>query len=282
MNKSKILTYIVISILLISGIGTAIYFAIQKQDNSSDTYNEKDKTSEKTDEIRITGSREITKDDRTVTINGRIYDLKYNRTTTTYKNSDGYGSYDIYIDELNNDYLFLCGSDLLCSFLLYNPKEEKTDEIISMEAATKEAISFMKNNISGWEEYILEPEESYCEISGRSYMIQFCKEINGYKTDDTARVSISKYNKQLNGFSARNMKRYDKAELSIEQINSAEKALEDRIKNEFKDGKVITDSVFISKDENGNMVIAQGVFPIMDDGEESFVGEGEIYTQIID
>ena len=282
MNKSKMLAYMIIFVLLVSGIVATIYFATQAQDNSGSHY-ENEKTDGRTDVPKATNGQEIKKEDREVTINGKIYELKYNRNTGTANNSDGYGFYDVYIDELNNDYFFLSGSDLLCSFIFYNPVEEESEEIISMEEATEEAIGFLKNNISGCEDYILEPEASYCELSGRSYAIQFSKQIGGYKTDDTAIVRISKYNKQLNGFSARNMKRYDKVELTEEQIKAAERKLEDSIESKYK-GEYEINLVYISKDESGNVIIAKGVCPIIEgeEGEEPFLGEGEIYTQIID
>jgi len=191
---------------------------------------------------------------RIINENDSYIELNYDRTENlssiaVNKRIDNYGTYDVYIDGNQTEYIFLFNSDLLCGYKKKSkPAYYYGNEIISEDEAFSIAFDYLKK----------ERDSQYCfnemwfEEYAYYYDISFYKEIDGYKTDDIIRLWISA-DAQIIAMSEFNYKRFDSITISTTQYDKANTAINEQISNMKSDYNVCEADRYITIDDYGKL-----------------------------
>lgn len=221
---------------------------------------------------------------RTIEVNSEKITLKYVRTENlkekpVSKRADSYGTYDVYMDDNQTEYLYLLNSDVYCGFKLSTVGVATPQENAIIEAeALAIASSFLKDMRSNSADYKL-MSCVYDELAGY-YDIQYYLPINGYKSDDIFRLWVDAKGK-ITSFSEFNYKRYSNVNISQKKYAEANRELTEKISNETKNlGISVTDS-YISIDESGNIILVKVIDLKIPNGN-NYVTRREVYSQPIE
>lgn len=166
---------------------------------------------------------------RQITRNNEISDVKYVNTLNMSNKlpgnrKDSFGTYDIYLDEQNTEYLFVYNTDILCGI---------KDENMSLPFDSEKCIS-QQSAILTSEEYLnklygCDMIKSYifntCSYDERAglFNVRFYKPLGSYKTDDEIIVWV-RSDGSVAAFSAFNINRYDEYSDSASRIDAAIKS----------------------------------------------------------
>lgn len=209
--------------------------------------------------------------------------LKYVRTENlkenpTSKRADNYGTYDVYVDTNQTEYLFLLNSDIYCGFKLstVGVATEK-EKAISKDDAMKVANDFLTASRSNFSDYELISCE-YSELAGY-YDIQYYLPIDGFKSDDIISLWVDAQG-NVTSFSQFNHQRYDRIKIDPEKYARADKKLVEEISTQtYKANLSVVDS-YISIDDAGNVVLIKVIDLEIPNGNTSVIRR-ELYVQPI-
>ena len=220
---------------------------------------------------------------KTFVFNSVSLNLKYVRTDelkdlSVDKRSDSYGTFDVYCDENNTEYLFLLNTDLFCGMKLDNIGQATPKaNAISVDKANDIANSFLTKNVAEISKYKMF-SCVYDELSG-IYDIQYYKPINNYKSDDIVRIWV-KANGEIGSFSAFNMNRYADISINSDSLKSADDKLNNNIATSLGSSKYTLVDSYLTMDDSGNMVLAYVIDYRISQGE-TYYTERNIFTQKI-
>lgn len=223
---------------------------------------------------------------KTTTIDAEEKTLSYVRTENLKEKSvdsraDKYGTYDVYVDQAQTEYLYLLNSDILCGFKMKVVGEATAKEDAIEEAkAMSIADDFLKRIRSNAQEYKFLSCE-YDELAGY-YDIQYYLPVGGYKTDDIFRLWVNAQG-EITSFSEFNHKRYDDLNVSAVGYKKAGNALESNIKTSIGTAGDIKYSVvdsYISVDDNGEVILVE-VIELRIPCGENYMVQREVRTQPI-
>lgn len=223
--------------------------------------------------------------ERVLEVDSQKTTLKYVRTENLKENpvskrADSYGTYDVYADDSQTEYLYLLNTDIYCGFKLSNVGvATEKEKAISQEDALEVTNKFLKANRDNYRDYKLISCE-YSELAGY-YDIQYYLPISGYKSDDIIRVWVDAQGK-VTSFSEFNHKRYDRVKIDPEKYSRADKKLEKTIATQTHKTNSnfnIVDS-YISIDDSGNVILVK-VIDLKIPDDETFVVRREQYVQLI-
>lgn len=221
---------------------------------------------------------------KSVTLDSKRIDLTYVRTENLKdapldKRSDSFGTYDVYVDANNKEYLYLINTETLCGFKnenigCFTPQGEAI-----VESKAKEiALNFLNKYNTAKLNYIF-MSCVYDELAG-IYDIQYCYIINGYKTDDIFRIWVNAKG-EIASFSAFNYGRYKNTAINENDVETAQnktlKQINDSKNNvQFK----IVDS-YITITDSGKIALVQ-VVDYTNSMGENYTTYREAITQLLD
>lgn len=221
--------------------------------------------------------------ERTIDIDSQKIILKYVRTENlkekpASKRSDNYGTYDIYIDDNQTEYLFLLNSDIYCGFKLnmVGIATEK-ENAISEDKAIEIANAFLFDNRDNYRNYKMSSCE-YSELAGY-YDIQFYLPVCGFKSDDIIRIWVDAQGNVVS-FSEFNYQRYDHIEIEIQRYARADKKIGEIISTQTQKANFYVVDSYISIDNSGNIVLIKVIDIAIPNGDTSAI-QREIYVQSI-
>ncbi|MCL2514262.1 MAG: hypothetical protein FWF08_10205 [Oscillospiraceae bacterium] len=237
---------------------------------------------------------------KTFQLNGKqytaTYDHSYNlESLPPDKLTDIYGIQDIYIDDNMTEYEFLYSTDILCGMYLNNNNplrksyyeeinEDFTIEIydkpiITEEEAINIANKFLGKNIDIFSEYKM--IDSFFSGMQDDYDITYYRPVSGYKSDDIINIWVTSTG-EVYFFAARNLYRYSDVKLSGEAIQTAEEKLNIRLDEQFGQGEYAVMDSYISKDNEGFMVMAYEVEHKAPNNSNPPITMASIFEQRID
>lgn len=261
-KKSRCVALIAVLVLLAVSATVFATFEVGKQPETSadgenyGAYNDSD--DEKAFEKKLfVGTKTIT--------------LKYLRTENLKENpvakrADSYGTYDIYVDDEQTEYMYLLNSDIYCGFKLnvVGTTTEK-DKAISEDKALSIAEDFLTNNRANHSNYVFESCE-YSELAGY-YDIRYYLPISGYKSDDVIRIWVDAQGK-VTSFSEFNYLRYERLIIDTEKYTEADKKLIEFVDTQANKTNYTVVDAYISIDNSGRTVLIKEVdFTITTNGE---------------
>lgn len=200
--------------------------------------------------------------EKTAEIQGERVQLTYARTENlkeqrVSKRADCYGTYDVYTDSSENEYLYLFNSDLYCGYKQAAPvmPAYKADAVPE-EQALKTAESFLKSLRSNGSDYELS-SCVYDELAGY-YDIEYALPVSGRKTDDIFRVWVDSKG-QIASFSEFNYQRYDNLRVTEKQYAKAEEKLRKKIAAETDGAEYTVADTYLSVSDKGKTVLVMAV-----------------------
>ncbi|MDR0288369.1 MAG: hypothetical protein LBI03_11780 [Clostridiales bacterium] len=200
------------------------------------------------------------------------------------KRSDSYGTYDVYSDENDDEYLFLSGSDTLCGVTMFD--QIKTNVAIDSKISEEDAIEIsdkrLETDIPDNSDYI----RFSCEYNSfmNVYIIDYYKPLEGYKTDDIITYWVN-YDGTIVAFKALNLNRYDNVQLQTNKVGAtkvetAKSNINKEISSDIKsDNYNITDS-YLSKDADGNIILVEKYTYDIYQGNDVIPTEGECTQKV--
>lgn len=209
--------------------------------------------------------------------------LKYVRTENLKENpvskrADSYGTYDVYADDSQTEYLYLLNTDIYCGFKLSNVGvATEKEKAISQEDALEVTNNILKANRDNYRDYKLISCE-YSELAGY-YDIQYYLPISGYKSDDIIRVWVDAQGK-VTSFSEFNHKRYECVKIDPDKYSQANKKLDETIATQTQKTNLNVVDSYISIDDSGNVILVKVIDLKIPNGE-TFVVRRELYIQLI-
>lgn len=273
-KKFFCLALILISIVLTMSVSAVATAEKQKR---SEPYSERNGYGAYYDE------NEVKVKQRVIEVDSEKITLHYARTENlkecpVFKRADSYGTYDVYTDEKETEYLYLHNADIYCGFKMSTvgvatEKEKAVPQIYALDVAN----NYLRTVRDNCDEYKLMSCE-YSELAGY-YDIQYYLPIGGYKSDDIARIWVDAQGR-ITAFSEFNYKRYETVNFDSEKLTQADKTIAEMIvKAKQKVNAYIVDS-YISVDDSGNLVLVKVVDSEIPDGESSVL-QREVYVQPI-
>lgn len=211
---------------------------------------------------------------RTVNIEGKSISLSYKQTMNksdlpVKERYDSYGTYDVYTDENEAEYLFLYNTDLLCGILSkYTPP--LTLDVISEETALEKAEEYLEKLLENADEYVL--DSNFYNERGGYYDVRFYKPLKGHITDDEIKVWV-KTDGEVYNFSAFNRGRYDKYESVKIEISKGMEYAKSKVASELKNEEYTFDDEYITLDDKGRLSVVYEVIlnPASSPVKEGFV-----------
>lgn len=190
--------------------------------------------------------------------------------------ADHYGTYDIYVDEKQTEYLYLLDTDVCCGFKMSEVgTATPQQEAVSQEKAMAIANEFLETTRSNSEAYEL-LSCVYNELGGY-YDIKFYFPVSGYKSDDIFRLWVNAQG-EITSFSEFNYKRYDNLTITAEQRLEAARQINKIRSNDAQ--KISVVDTYISINDSGEVVLVEVVDITILDGEDSITLR-EMYEQPI-
>lgn len=190
--------------------------------------------------------------------------------------ADNYGTYDVYMDEKQTEYLYLLDTDVCCGFKMSNVgTATPQQEAISQEKAMTIAEGFLEDARSNSDTYRL-LSCVYNELGGY-YDIKYYFPVSGYKSDDIFRLWVNAQG-EVTSFSEFNYQRYDNLTITAEQRLEAARQINKTRLNDAQ--KISIVDTYISINDSGEVVLVEVVDITISNGEDS-VTLREMYTQPI-
>lgn len=198
------------------------------------------------------------------------------REVSVSERADHYGTYDVYVDEKQTEYLYLLDTDMCCGFRMSDVgTATPQQEAISQEKAMAIADAFLEVTRENSNAYKLLSCE-YNELGGY-YDIKYYFPVSSYKSDDIFRLWINAQG-EVTSFSEFNYQRYDNLTITEEQrLEAAQQINKTRASDAQKIS--VVDS-YISVNDSGEVVLVEVVDITISDGEDS-VTLREMYMQPI-
>ncbi len=221
--------------------------------------------------------------ERVMEVDSKKITLKYARTENlkeqpASKRADDYGTYDVYIDDSQTEYLYLLNSDVYCGFKLSSVGiATEKEKAVSQEEALEVANDFLMANRGNYRDYKLISCE-YSELAGY-YDIQYYLPISGYKSDDIIRLWVDAQGK-VTSFSEFNYKRYEHIKVDPEEYAKADKKLAETIATQTQKANLSVVDSYISIDDSGNIILVKVIDLRIPNGK-TFVVRREKYVQLI-
>jgi hypothetical protein len=195
------------------------------------------------------------------------------------KRADHYGTYDVYADDNQTEYLFLLNTDLYCGYKMRTVGVATLQEdAIEKTKALEIADTFLNELRNNGKEYTL-LSCVYDELAGY-YDIQYYLPIDGYKSDDIFRLWVNAEGK-VTSFSEFNYNRYEKVDIAADKYEKADKQLSDIVAKETNKVNFTLADQFISIDDSGIIVLVKVIDLRIPNGENYFV-QRELYVQPIE
>lgn len=136
-----------------------------------------------------------------------------NKDLPATRRSDSYGTYDIYTDTQDNEYVFLLNSNLLCGYKAKDPTPEgdfspaSKTTMLTQAQAKEAAAAFMEKTFQNDPRTYL--FESITPTQMHVYYIDYVSYINGIKTDDVCTMWVRADTGEISAWHAFNRGRYD-------------------------------------------------------------------------
>lgn len=221
--------------------------------------------------------------EKEIVVNSKTISVTYVRTENlknlpVSKRADSYGTYDVYADQNQTEYLFLLNSDIYCGYKMSNVGVATLQEnAIEKSKALNIADDFLKKTRSNADEYTL-LSCVYDELAGY-YDIQYYLSVDGYKSDDIFRLWVDAKG-EVTSFSEFNYNRYTEIDIATDKYAKADQKLADVV---FKEANKVEFSVvdqYISINDSGDVVLVKVVDLKIPDGEK-YIIQREMYVQPI-
>ncbi len=200
--------------------------------------------------------------EKSITIDSKNIRLKYVRTENlkekaAARRADNYGTYDVYVDDAETEYLYLLNSDIYCGFKMAEVGEATAkSEAIAEETALNISEEFLMANRGNYTEYELMSCQ-YSELAGY-YDIQYYLPINGYKSDDIIRLWVNAEG-EVTSFSEFNYKRYENIEIDAAKYAKAESKIDRSIAGLARDSDIEVADTYVSLDDSGKLILTKVV-----------------------
>lgn len=188
------------------------------------------------------------------------------RDTPAISRSDSYGTYDVYVDSNDNEYVYLSNSGLLCGY-------KETDSVKSAEKVyagqnvtqtqAKEIADQYISTVMGNDSQKYTYKDT--ELSSLNiYYVNYCFYLNGIKTDDECVVWVYADSGEVAAFHAFNRGRYDgytnrnlstsaskaRLEEQIPLVKSADYKIFDQYITKTDDGKLVMHYDIVHKEND--------------------------------
>ena len=173
------------------------------------------------------------------------------------KRPDAYGTYDIYVDDTQNQYIYLYNTSKLCGFKkesVYGDFLPK-DKAITEDSAKKLCDEFLSKLITDSPVYLF--DSIYYDEREAIYVVEYVSFIDGVKTDDKCILWVTATG-ELGSFSMFNNSRY----LKYADIKINTEKIEEVFKEKMTKANYKVTSKYITLDENGAIVMAYDVYLI--------------------
>lgn len=189
-----------------------------------------------------------------VTLNGK------SSGTLTYKEtmnrSDNYGTYDVYADESDNEYVFLLNSDMLCGYK-EGSTAESIDKVYAGQGITEEKAkeisdSFVTLTLGQDSRQYRFKEITLSDIN--TYYVTYSFYLGGVQTDDECVVWVDAADGIISAWHAFNRGRYDGYANRNLSTSAAKAKLEEQIPLVKSPGYEIFDQ-YITKTDDGRLVM---------------------------
>ncbi len=222
--------------------------------------------------------------EKVIAINAETISATYVRTENlkelpASKRTDHYGTYDVYADDNQTEYLFLLNTDLCCGYKMSTVGVATLQEdAIEKDKALEIANAFLNELRNNGKEYTL-LSCVYDELAGY-YDIQYYLPIDGYKSDDIFRLWVNAEGK-VTSFSEFNYNRYAKVDIAADKYSKAGKKLSDIVAKKANKINFTLADQYISIDDSGKVVLVKVIDLRIPNGE-NYIVQRELYVQPIE
>lgn len=170
--------------------------------------------------------------------------------------ADRYGTYDVYTDEDDNQYIFLTDSDLFCGFLKTETPQEAADTARNLSELDARGIA---------DAYILDilgedqREYTFEKIrydQNNFYYVTYVSYLGDVKTDDECVIWVRASNGDIAACSMFNRGRYDayrNKNFSVQDYPMQPQAMQDQQRKDFNDYEVL--DKYITLSDSGRLVM---------------------------
>lgn len=182
--------------------------------------------------------------------------------------ADKYGTYDVFVDDQDTQYVFLADSDLFCGFLKTGASQETGGRFISELDARGIADAYLMDILGeDQREYVY--EGMYCQSN--MYHITYASYIGDFKTDDECIIWVRGESGEIYACSMFNRGRYDRFRDSSLSFNDSTSLLMEKhpeLKTDFNDCEVLDRYVTLS--DGGNLVVNYEVYNSLDGSTQEY------------
>ncbi len=188
--------------------------------------------------------------------------LKYIRTENlkekpVAKRADSYGTYDIYTDNNQTEYLFLLNTDVCCGFKMSTVGVATlAKDAVSREEALSISNEFLQKMRTNNGNYELK-SCVYSDLAGY-YDIEYSFSTCGYKTDNVFRVWVNAQG-EVTSFSEFNYMRYDNLNIDAKKYASAFNKLDSAMSKAVKNTDFEIIDEYISIDDSGKLILVRDI-----------------------
>lgn len=177
--------------------------------------------------------------------------------------ADKYGSYDIYVDEQDTQYVFLADSDLFCGFLKTGASLETNGKLLSEIEARGIADAYLMETLGeDQREYVY--ESMYCDQSNM-YHITYASYIGDFKTDDECIIWVRGATGEIYACSMFNRGRYDSYRDSSLTFNDSASLLMEKhpeLEEDYNDCEIL--DKYLTLSDGGSLVVTYEVYNSQD------------------
>ena len=182
--------------------------------------------------------------------------------------ADKYGTYDVFVDDQDTQYVFLADSDLFCGFLKTGASQETGGRFISELDARGIADAYLMDILGeDQREYVY--EGMYCQSN--MYHITYASYIGDFKTDDECIIWVRGESGEIYACSMFNRGRYDRFRDSSLSFNDSTSLLMEKhpeLETDFNDCEVLDRYVTLS--DGGNLVVNYEVYNSLDGSTQEY------------
>lgn len=195
------------------------------------------------------------------------------------KRSDAYGSYDVYVDENENEFYYLQNTDVLCGVKNKKIDGDRLTPFETDDEAIEIAEEFMaevfgKDHDYDFETCKIPPQRFYYEVVFRKY-------INGFRTDDYVRIWVN-FDKEVCAFSAFNRDRYDNVNLirPAAAITTTQQKSRSNVVETLSSENFTIVEQYLSKNSDGKLVMVSVIEYSLTDGISVYPVKDEVSVVI--
>lgn len=171
------------------------------------------------------------------------------------KRSDTFGTFDIYVDNNQNQYIYLYNSSILCGYkknTVYGDYLAQ-DKAINEDTAKETCDNFLLKAITNDQTYVF--DNIYYDEREAVYIVEYVSFIDSVKTDDKCILWITA-NGDIGAYSMFNNNRYLKysdIKIDIEKIDS-------QFKGKTSKENYKLNNNYITLDDNGKLVMVYDIY----------------------